>query len=153
MTATSDLTISGISLPPCSVRGVTERLRQIDTSPARRDANGTLVRLARASHRKYVATITCTDMDSPAFGALWAGDAVTVGCVSEVTHAAALPLARAAVPGSVRHTDAAGHTLPSAVGAANVHYRPLLDMMVMSFEVQTDEYGQEVSWTLELAEV
>ena len=137
------LTLSGIGVPPYSVRGATQTLQPIDaTQQLRRTINGALVDLSRAEFRKYRSTIICTDQQPPAVDGVWPGQIVTVGCISELSYktAGGSP-SRPVVSGSSR-----------TEGDYTV-YRAQLTMRVVSFSQDTDEYGASVSWSLELEEV
>ena len=137
------LTLSGIGVPPYSVRGATQTLQPIDAAQQlRRTINGALVDISRAEFRKYRSTITCTDQQPPAVDGVWPGQIVTVGCISELSYKTAGGVAaRAVVSGSSR------------TEGDYTFYRPQLTMRVVSFSQDTDEYGASVAWSLELEEV
>ena len=137
------LTLSGIGVPPYSVRGATQTLQPIDAAQQmRRTINGALVDISRAEFRKYRSTITCTDQQPPSVDGVWPGQIVTVGCISELSYktSGGSP-SRTVVSGSAR-----------TEGDYSV-YRPQLIMRVVFFSQDTDEYGASVSWSLELEEV
>ena len=144
MTDTTILVIQALGLPPYSTRGASQTLQPISAAASmRRTVNGSLVDLSVPELRKYRSTINCTDQQPPAVNGIWPGQSVVVDCISElayedVTDAAA---ERTAVPGSV-YTE-----------GGFVFYRPRLTMRVMDIRVSTDEYGAEVSWTVELEEI
>lgn len=137
------LTLSGIGVPPYSVRGATQTLQPIDAAQQlRRTINGTLIDVSRAAFRKYRSTISCTDQQPPAVDGVWPGQVVTVGCISELSYktAGGAP-SRSVVSGSSR------------TEGDYTFYRPQLIMRVVSFSQDTDAYGASVSWSLELEEV
>ena len=140
---TDVLTLSGIGVPPYSVRGATQTLQPIEAAQQlRRTINGLLVDLSRAEFRKYRSTITCTDQQPPAIDGVWPGKVVTVGCISELSYKTAGGAAgRSVVSGSSR------------IEGDYTFYRPQLTMRIVSFSQDTDEYGASVSWSLELEEV
>jgi hypothetical protein len=67
---------------------------------------------------------------------------VTVGCISELSYLTA--------GGSPARTPVTGS---SRTEGAYTFYRPSLTMRVVTFSQDTDEYGAETSWSLELEEV
>ena len=78
----------------------------------------------------------------PAVDGVWPGQVLMVGCISELSYrTAGSNPSRNMVAGSSR-TE--GHY---------TFYRPSLTMRVVSFSQDTDEYGAEVSWSLQLEEV
>lgn len=137
------LVISGDGMPPYSVRGISETLEPVE--PAFFD--------------KYKLTLTCSDIESPAFDALrvglWKrtvngelidlagrGSTVTVDCISELAYKTS--------GGSPSRTVVSGSSRTSGDFTL---YRPELTMGVVAKTQQTDEYGAVVAWTLELAEI
>lgn len=146
MAGETELVISGDGMPPTAVRGIVE----------------TLAPIANPMFDKYRLTISCSDMNAPAFDAvrvgLWkrtvngglidlsgAGTVLTVDCVSELAYkTGGSPAAgpqRTAVSGSSREAD--GFTF----------YRPQLTMGVVAKSQETNEYGAVVSWIIELEEI
>lgn len=145
MSGETELVISGDGMPATAVRGITETLAQIDGG----------------IFQKYRLTLSCSDMNSPAIDALWAGDwrrtvngdlidlsgigsTVTVDCISELCYAAGSPASgprRTVVSGSSRTVD------------GFVFYRPQLTMGVVAKSQQTDEYGAVVGWQIDLEEI
>lgn len=141
MTGETLLVISGEGMPPYAVRGITQSLEPIEAATnLRRTVNGGLVDLSASQFKKYRSTISCADVNSPAFDAVEIGDAVLVDCVAELAYKAAGSPSRPVVPGSSRTAD------------GFVFYRPQLSMIVVGKSQETDEYGAEVSWTMELEE-
>lgn len=142
MLSSSLLVISGEGTPEYSVRGLTQTLEPIDAAKnLRRSVNGNLIDLSASQFKKYRSTISCEDVDSPAFDAIEIGDTVTVDCVAELAYktSGGSP-SRTVVPGSLR------------VSGDWTFYRPRLTMVVTGKSQETDEYGAAVSWTLELEE-
>jgi hypothetical protein len=137
------LTLSGIGVPPYSARGTSQTLEPIGSSQQlRRTINGELIDISRAEFRKYRSTISCVDQQPPAVDGVWPGQVLMVGCISELSYrtAGGAP-ARPVVAGSSR------------TEGDYTSYRPSLTMRVVSFNQDTDEYGAEVSWSLQLEEV
>lgn len=137
------LVISGDGMPPFSVRGITQALEPIEAARnLRRTINGSLIDLSAAQFKKYRSTISCEDMDSPAFDAVDIGDTITVSCIAELAYktSGGSP-SRTVVSGSSR--TASGFTF----------YRPQLVMKVTGKSQETNEYEVVVSWTLELEEI
>lgn len=140
---TTLLAISGINIPPYSARGIRQTLTPISgAANLRRTINGTLVDLSASQFRKYASTISCTDQQHPALNGVWPGLQVTVDCVCELSYLTSGGSAdRTVVPGSSR------------TEGAYTFYRPRLTMRVLAYDIQTDEWGASVGWTLQLEEV
>ena len=137
------LTLSGIGVPPYSARGASQTLEPIGSSQQlRRTINGELIDISRAEFRKYRSTISCVDQQPPAIDGVWPGRVLTVGCISELSYLTA--------GGAPSRNIVAGS---SRTEGDYTFYRPSLTMRVVSFSQDTDEYGAEVSWSLQLEEV
>jgi hypothetical protein len=135
----ADLVIAGIGLPAASIRGVTQTLEPIAPSAQlMRTVNGTLVDVSASAFRKYASTIRCADQAPPALDGIWPGQQVTVDCVAELVYAEG---------GSAERTVASRRT-----DSGYVYYRPRLTMRVLSFEIDRDEWGAAVGWTMTLEE-
>lgn len=137
------LTLSGIGVPPYSARGLRQTLTPIESSrQMHRTINGVLRDFSGAQFRKYQSVITGNDQQPPACDGVWPGQLVTVGCIVELAvQGSASTFARTAVSGSVR--EESGFTF----------YRPQLNMRVLDFNVDRDEWGAQVRWTMSLEEV
>jgi hypothetical protein len=144
------LALTGIGIPPFSARGITQTLEPIDAAVVqRRTINGVLVDLGQSEFRKYLSSLSCADMTSPAFNEVVIGTILTVDCIPELSVAGTLPTphsswtgnARPIVPGSLRERD------------GFIFYRPRLTMMVVGHSVEKDEFGAVVTWSLDLEEV
>lgn len=135
------LTITGIGVAPYSARGLKQTLAPVQAaSQNRRTINGTLVNTAVTQFRKYKSTISGSDQLSPALAGIWPGMTVTVECIVELASGSGTP-DRTAVSGSSRTEE--GFT----------YYRPVLIMKVMDYSIESDEWGAQVSWKLDLEEV
>ena len=144
--ATSDstlLVLSGVGVPEWSARGLTQTLRPIRAAASqRRTINGTLTNLSETQFEKYESTISGQDHQSPSVNGVWPGRIVTVDCIVELAYESnSGGPDRTAVAGSER--EEGGFSF----------YRPQLTMMVTSFRINTDEWGAEVGWRIELEEV
>jgi hypothetical protein len=151
--ATSVLVLSGMGVPPYSIRGAQEQLQPIAAAvQLHRTVNGDLVDFSEDQFQKYALTISCTDQQPPALAGQWPGrQTLTVDCISEL----AVPLdtdlestddpetidGRAVVEGSWRIESDFGF------------YRPQMSMLVTGFTATKDEYGATISWQLTLEEV
>lgn len=143
----TELVISGDGMPSTSVRGITETLEPIDNP----------------QFDKYRLTISCSDMNAPAFDAVrvgsWKrtvnggfvdlsgnGSVLTVDCLSELAYkttggSPAPGPQRAVVSGSSR------------TSGDFTFYRPQLTIGVTAKTQETDEYGAVVQWQLEGEEI
>jgi hypothetical protein len=124
-----DLIGGGFALPEFAARGVTMTLAPIDSAAQiERDVNGNLFNAMDGfdQFRKYKSTISCDDMDSPAFAAgSSAGDEIWPGVKFNVTCLPALG-------------DEEAITLV---------------MMCLSWQISRDEWGAATSWTMDLEQV
>jgi hypothetical protein len=137
------LTLVGMGVTPYSARGITQSLNHIDAAAqSRRTVNGDLKDLSFSGFRKYKSTLNGADQLPPALDGVWPGKILTVGCVSELVYLTA--------GGAPERTVIAGS---SRTEGLFTYYRPELTMMVLTYTVDTDEYGAAVSWTMELEEV
>lgn len=147
MAGETELVISGDGMPPTSVRGISETLEPIDN----------------AQFDKYRLTLSCSDMNAPAFDNLrvgnWRrtvngglvdlsgnGSIVTVDCLSELAYKT---LGSSPAPGPQR-TAVSGS---SRTSGDFTFYRPQLVVGLISKSQQTDEYGAVVQWQAEFEEI
>lgn len=121
------LSIDGIELGDYSARGLTMTLEPIAQAAAmRRNMNGELMDLSLPQFRKYRASVSCSDVESPIFVPdVWPGKLVLVRCVPY--------LGTGDLDDS---TDQLG-----------------LVMRVVTWSAQRNEWGAVSSWSLDLEEV
>jgi hypothetical protein len=138
------LVISPIGLPPYSCRGITDTIEPIAASAQiQRTVNGGLVNLSPAQFQKYRLTLSCSDVDPPAFDGVWPGAILTVDCISELAYL----------------TSGGSPSRPTVDGSERTEgefswYRPrLIVMMTTPWQIQTDEWGATVGWNAEAEEV
>ncbi len=125
------LDISGIDFTDFSVRGLTMTLNPIVSGQELvRNVDGGLMDWSAIQFRKYAATVSCADMDPPAFLDVWPGMAVTVTCVN----------------GLVAPSGGTG-------GLLNTDGTLTLDMMVQAWKSSRNDWGATTSWELDLQEV
>jgi hypothetical protein len=139
------LMLSAIGVPSYSARGLSQTLEPIDAAKQqRRTVNGTLMDLSYNQFHKFKSTITGNDQDPPALDAVMPGKVLTIDCITELCYDVTTPgtPSRPAVYGSERTEQ-----------YPFIFYRPQLDMMVTGFQIDRDEWGAQVSWTLNLEEV
>jgi len=137
------LTLSGIGVPPYSTRGASQTLEPIDSALSmRRTVNGELKDISFDGFKKYKSSITATDQNVPAVDGLWPGDTITVGCIQELCYKTS--------GGSPERAVVAGS---SRVEGDYTFYRPSLVMKVVGYQVNTDEWGAKVGFTLNLEEI
>lgn len=160
MTDSTILKLVGMGLPPYSARGLKQTLEPIGAAAQlKRTINGDLNDVSDPLMRKYQSTISGTDQNSPAVGYCWPGTQLDVWSIVELSVQGTIDptttesgtttdgsigenvYGRPVVPGSVRHAD--GFTF----------FRPLLTMLVTGWNINTDEWGAVVDWTLTLEEV
>ncbi len=137
----ADLRIAGVGLPTASIRGVTQTLQPIAASQQMvRTVNGALRDLSAPQFRRFSSQLRCNDQDPPALNGVWPGAIVTVECVAELAFLTASGTPERPV-------------VESRVAGAWTIYRPRLTMMVVSFDVDRDEWRAATGWTLDLEEV
>lgn len=157
----------GNLIPPFSVRECHQTLTLLPWGSLRRTLNGKLVSVGVTSIRKYESIITCKDNLPPAFQDLKRGELVKVGCLQALTQkvpqgASEIVLDHIALEAHLyslsgqlfplNETMGKSFRVPTEFPGGFMTYRPWLTMLVKSFELQTDEWGQSVSWTLALEE-
>jgi len=136
------LRLAGIGVPPYSARGLQQTLQPIDEAAnIVRTINAALVDLSAPQFQKYKSTITGSDQKPPAVDGVWPGKVIIVDCIPELCTDEYGTPSRIVVEGS-DHEE-----------AGFLFYRPRLTMMVLGFTMTTDEYGAQVSWTMDLEEV
>lgn len=137
-------------IPDFASRGIQETLELISSAyNARRTVNGTLRNLARPAFSKYSLSYQCEDHDVIPEGLMRPGTIITVHCLTELSTAGTLPVPASSWTGNVRPM------VPGSLREANglIYYRPIIAAAVTGFQVQRDEWGATVSWTLNLEEV
>lgn len=141
MTATTDLVLSTFGVPPYSARGLSQTLTPIQQSAnVARTINGSLINLSDATFQKYNSTITGDDQQPPSVEAFWPGQQITVDCIVELAYPTA--------------TGSASRTVVSSRTEGDfTFYFPRLTMMLLDFQIERDEYGDVVSWSMALEEV
>jgi len=157
----------GNSLPPFSARECIQTLTPLSQGTLRRTINGTLVCVGNGGHRKFQSTISCKDKIPPAFGGLWKGTLLKVGCIQSLTESVPKGVERIQLerePVSLDLYEGSGKSwpvkgietqwvsIPSRFPGGFVTYRPLLTMIVKDYRLETDEWGLSVGWALELLE-
>lgn len=137
------LVITGIEISPYAARGLSQSLDPIEAAAQlKRTINGDLTDYSFPQFRKYKSTISGADQLPPAFDGKWQGITVEVDCISELSYL----------------TSGGSPQRPVVTGSSRVEgtftfYRPKLQMRVMGFTVETDEWDATVSWQLQLEEI
>jgi hypothetical protein len=135
------LKIIGMGIPLYSARGCTQTYQPIAAAKVlRRTINGDLVDVSYSQFDKYSTEITCKDMRAPSLDGVWPGREVTVWCVAELVAPSGQPITRQVVTGSDYTED------------GFYHYRPILDMRMVEYQVGVEEWAASVNWKLQLEE-
>lgn len=146
---TFDIVFPGSSAPgvnPYSARALRGTLRPIAMAAGHdklaRTVNGTLVDLSAPQMRKYMLDASGEDMAAPALDGVWVGMAVTVNSHVELAFltAGGLP-ERTPVPGSVNYDG------------DFTYYSPQFQMLVVDKQIEREEWGAKVRWSLVLEEI
>ena len=164
----TDLTISCGGLPAWSARGCKQTLIPIKKGELRRTVNGELAYTGHASHHKYRSVIKCRDKSAIAIDGLWQGGMITVGCIQRIGQTISgqsCTLDRQPVEGSLKCEDVDGKlieiqqsdgrdvTLRETINNGYVTYRPVLQMRVLDFGYNVDEWDVRTGWYLALEEI
>jgi hypothetical protein len=136
--------VSGV--PPYSARGLKGTLTPIDMASGldklARTVNGTLISIAAPQMRKYRLEASGNDQDPPALDGLWVGMEVTARCHVEIArHTVSGPPERTPVAGGIRYEG--GWTF----------YRPEMQMRVVQWSIDREEWNAAVNWSLALEEI
>ena len=136
------LRLTGMGIPPYSARGLSQTLTPVPASQQlRRTINGTLVDFSSSQFRKFQSTISGDDQQPPALNAVWPGTELIVDCISELAYESSTGSPdRQEVAGSIRYEG------------IFTFYRPQLTMKVVNFSTNSDEFGAQISWSLDLEE-
>jgi hypothetical protein len=136
------LVINGVDISPYASRGLQQTLDPIGAAAnLRRTINGALMDLAYPQFRKYRSVISGNDQKPPGVNGRWQGLAVVVDCISELSYLTATGAPdRPVVPGS------------SHIDGEFTFYRPRLNMRIVNFQQNTDEWGAQCNWSMELEE-
>lgn len=138
----SILRLTGIGVPPYASRQLTEQLEPIDSDDVNRTINGELVDFGFEQFQKFKLTINGHDMRAPACNGVWKGKVVEVDCISQLAYDTLTGSPdRPVVPGS------------EIVEGGFTYYRPRLQMMVMDFSQNTDEWNAQCDWSMHLEEI
>jgi hypothetical protein len=137
------LRMSGVGVPPYSARGLTQTLAPISqASQNKRTINGSLKDISFPGFDKYKSTISGNDQKPPNVDGIWPGQTVVVDCISELQYTTIGGTPQRSVVSGSLYVEG-NHTL----------YRPQLTMRIIDFSMQTDEYGAQVSWSMDLEEI
>jgi hypothetical protein len=137
------LRVNGFALSPYATRGLSQTLNPISsTADLRRTVNGDLRNFSDDVFQKFASTITGSDQRPPSIDGVWPGALVTVECAVELSFitASGAPTREMVDYASRQEGDL-------------TYYRPLLDMMVISFDQSFDEYNAAWSWNIVMEEV
>jgi len=137
------LRLTGLGIPPYSARGIVETLTPIDQQGffARSITSGTLLNLGLSDLQKYRIRLEAEDIRPPAFEAMWRGTELEVELTTVLAVEGSAAPSKPYVEGSVEEAD--GFT----------RYRPKLDVMVVDFSLQNDEWEALRRWSLTLEEI
>ena len=131
---------------PYSARALRGTLSPIDLAQGNdklaRTVNGTLVDISASQMRKYKLEISGEDVSPPALDGLWVGMQVTVNCHVELAYLTASGgPGRTPVTGSERVED------------DYTYYCPQFQMLIVSLQIDRQEWAAVVSWSLVLEEI
>jgi hypothetical protein len=141
--AIPQLVLSGVGVPPYSVRGINTTIEPIGgAADMRRTINGALVDLSQAQFRKLAVTISCNDQQPPACDGVWPGRTVTVNLPHEMCYLTA--------GGSPSRTPVAG---TSRVEGDFTLYQPQIVCKVVEWTDSNEEWQGQHSWSMRLEEV
>ena len=131
-------------LAPYSARGLTQTLKQFGGEGGgfiREDIFGETVNLTPEWMKKYISTISCTDIHTPCLDNAFRGKIVQVDCCIELNYQTGGMPNRPVVSGSSR--EEGGFT----------YYRPSLIMMVIDIDTSFVEWHADYVWRVDLREM
>ncbi|MDR3156263.1 MAG: hypothetical protein LBT90_04175 [Holosporaceae bacterium] len=167
----SDLILGVSGLPPESARNCRQELFPMSSGEFRKSINGNLMFLESSKRKRYGSIISCKDINSPVVDKIWVGSQIMVGCIQNLWQCieaggSSLKLIRPPVDKSVSVVDNFGNHVGFEISDGDevrvyriyderifVCFRPWLNMYVMDFSIETDEWGMNGSWKIVLEEV
>jgi hypothetical protein len=165
----TDLKLIGIGFPPFSSRSCQQTLELISRGELKRTVNGKLVTLGNDKTSKYRTVIQGTDIHSPGFESIHPGQDIHVHCLHRVWQEVletSIELKRPYVTGSLVAVTQDGKPIslvkaegqqveidPSSPLPFYLSYCPILEMKVISFSSEVEEWKMETRWKLVLEEV
>ncbi|MDR2724447.1 MAG: hypothetical protein LBB25_04615 [Holosporaceae bacterium] len=166
----TNLILGVAGLPPESARNCQQELSPIPNGEFKKSINGDLLFLETNERKRYRSVISCKDTNSPVIEKLWVGSQLSVGCIQNLWQVLnpgerKIRLIRPAVADSVcvvnKIGDAVPHTLmddeielqKTYAEPIFVCFRPWLSMRVVSFSLDTDEWGMSGGWKIILEEI
>jgi len=162
------LRISGISFPPFSLRYCQQTLELVHTGSLRRTIQGRMVNVG-VSYQKFKTRIEGADKNPPPIDTLKFGDVVTVSCIQRIWQTVQpgtifTPI-RPYVLGTLLAIDADNNPVPiveqeeggsfatEAEEILSLSFCPILEMRLMHFSTQAEEWGRGSVWHLDFEEV
>ena len=134
----------GPGVNPYSAFGLRGRLTPIKEAQGEdklaRTVNGGVVDLSAPQMRKYQLEISANSPSPPALDGLWVGMPVGVSCVTELSVGPGFTFSRTPVGGSER------------TEGEYTFYRPFLNMQIVSWDIERDDWTGDVRWQLVLTE-
>lgn len=157
-----ELSVGGF--PPLSARGCVQELIPITLGEFRRTVNGALLFLGE-NETKYKSIVSCEDKNVLASHLLAPGQPVRISCLQRLwqkVERERVVLDKACVSSSIAVFDAhnapvdfdmKGDVIHIKGEGAFISYRPILEMLVRTYELKTDEWGLRCGWRLESEEI
>lgn len=166
----TELSISIGGFPPFSARGCEQELMPIIQGEFHRTVNGDLIYLGEDTHTKYKSTITCKDKTAIATDGIYRGSEIKLGCIQRLWQKISpnqnfVTLDKMPVGDSVFAIDSDNfpiqiiETQNQTVELKTPHnggficYRPLLNMRITQYKLNTNEWGIKVGWQIECEEI
>ena len=148
-TSDTHLEIPEIGIVGGSSRGIRQSIEPVSNGQAYYDVFGVLHHTSRPALQRFRTTIMGEDVWAPAFGDLWYGMDLTISAACDIIQPVSQAPCRPVVTGSLRYLDAQSNVLPSSTGATHFAFRPILNVKVINWQTEEDEYGSTVAWTIE----
>jgi hypothetical protein len=134
------LVVTGVNFPPYSTRTAQQQFAPIpQASQLARTVNGDLADLSDPLFRKFRTTITTSDQQLPEF--VWPGSACVVDWIAEF---AFLTAGGTQIRNAVEYSE--------RTEGDYTFYRPRMNMRVVDWQANYDDWGAIVGWTINLEE-
>lgn len=107
--------------------------------------NGEAINMAPPTFRKWITTITCTDMRAPPLHGIWGGQTLVLHCISPFNYKEGTPEGKYERPYRTDHP-------PWSEDGFRLYY-PIMDVEVQTFTSSDNKWQASINWQLVLKEL